>query len=122
VREAADLERLLLEVESIERPEAALLDIRLNGLLPPGAQALLTRLHELGKARFCYARLENSLLPSPTDDEWMARLPPGVLREVAERLRRMAAVASNEQAPDVAPPVAARAMLELYALAAEQES
>jgi len=89
-------------------------------VLPAEARSELTRIEELLEARFLYGRADFSqLLPAPEDDAWVAELPPGIMRRVAERLQQLAA-AGGRGGPDYATPqVAARALLELYRLNSE---
>src|SRR5690606_26345992 len=58
VRVLVDLEQLLEEIEGVAAPANTLVNVRLRGLLPTGAEQLLTRLEELTSARFCYGRFD----------------------------------------------------------------
>jgi hypothetical protein len=102
------------QVESLPSPECTLLDVRLTGTLKAEGKAAIDHLEDILASRFLHGRLDASgLRPSPEDDSWLASLPPGILLEAAARLRRTAAAgeASSE--------TAARALMELYSIAAE---
>ncbi|HTN77874.1 MAG TPA: DNA repair exonuclease [Pirellulaceae bacterium] len=116
IREIQDIERLVTRLETLPAPERTLVDLRLSGILPSGAQPALQRLRELAAARCCYYRInDDGLLPSPHDETWIEALPAGVLRETALRLRSLADPTNvTLREPQQAPPVAARALLELY--------
>jgi DNA repair exonuclease SbcCD nuclease subunit len=99
-----DLQRLRERIEKLESPESTLVELRLSGLFSPRDEADLKRIEELLAARFAYARIDRTaLVPAPTDDSWLADLPPGVLVETARRLRGK-----------VDSPAATRALLDLY--------
>lgn len=113
IRDGADLERLRERLDAWPEPAHALVSLRLSGILPVDGQAVLDEIAQLLAARFLYGALDaDRLLPAPEDDAWMAALPPGVLREAAQRL----------QAAAPTDPVAGHALIELYALAAERAS
>ncbi|MDD5222698.1 MAG: DNA repair exonuclease [bacterium] len=118
LREAGDLARIRERVERLERPEAMLLDILITGFLPADDRGELQRLEEVVAAKFLFGRVNSSgVLPSPADESWVAGLPAGVIRQAAERLRAMADPENREARPEgVTPAIAARALLELYAL------
>lgn len=118
IRGPDDLARIRGEIESLTSTEATLLDLQLRGVLHPGQQSELTRIDEIVRARFLYGRIDHSqLLPTPEDEGWLAGLPVGVMRDVAERLKQLSEPAAQIDRPDYATPeVAARALLELYRL------
>lgn len=104
-----DATRLRERIERWESPQTTLLELRLSGLFSPRDEAELTRIDELLAARFVSGRIDRSaLVPAPTDDGWLADLPPGVLVETARRLQGM-----------TESPVAAQALLDLYRLSQE---
>ncbi|MCX5907983.1 MAG: DNA repair exonuclease [Deltaproteobacteria bacterium] len=114
IRNAGDLKQFRQELEGLTDPGDLLLDLRLQGLLPADDQPELFFLEDLLPSRFLYARLEASnLRPSPEDNRWIDGLPPGVLRETARRLQKMAGSAGE------AGEAASRALLELYAISGE---
>lgn len=121
--EAGDLERLRQQVEALDTPEnmrQMLLDVRLRGIIHPQAQPELQRLRELLEARFFYGRIDDaSLLPPPAED-WLEDLPVGLLRDVAEELRKLSAGGGNGST--ASPQVARRALLELHRVLGEAQS
>jgi DNA repair exonuclease SbcCD nuclease subunit len=121
LREAGDLVRVRERIETLENPTKTLLELRLTGLLSAQERDELLRLQELLTARFLCGRVNVALLrPSPQDDSWLAGLPAGAVREAAARLRELADPGYTGQRPEgVSAEVAARALLELYALATE---
>lgn len=121
LREAGDLARVRRQIEAVPDPGSTLLEVRCNGLLATADRPELARLEELLAARFLMGRLEASRLrPSPADAGWLAGLPDGAVREAAARLRDWADPAFGGRRPeDVTPEAASRALLELFALAAE---
>ncbi len=121
LREPGDLVRVREKIEALENPKTTLLDLRLGGLLSAEDRDELLRLQELLTARFLCGRINAALLrPSPQDDSWLAGLPAGVVREAAARLRELADPGYAGQRPEGASAeVAARALLELYALVTE---
>lgn len=108
-------------VEAIGDPGAALLEVRLRGLLFAADQHELGRIRELIGARFLFGRMDDSALrPAPGDQNWIETLPEGVLRETAARLRDLAGPGYEGARPEgAAPEVAAQALTELYNLAVE---
>jgi hypothetical protein len=121
IRQADDVRRMRDEVQSLTSPESTLLDMRLKGVLHPSQQSELIRIDELVQARFLYSRIDHSqLVPAPEDESWVANLPIGVMRDVAQRLQLLSDPACPLERPEYATPdVAAHALLELYRLTAE---
>lgn len=124
LREPGDLIRCRGKIEALENPAATLLELRLVGLLPAQERDELLRLQELLTARFLCGRINaSSLRPSPQDDSWLAGLPAGVVREAATRLRELADPGyAGQRLEGASTEVAARALLELYALATEAQA
>lgn len=118
LRDPGDLERLRSELETRLDPADTLIDLRLEGVLPAAERDELARIQEILEARYLFARVDRSRVScSPQDENWVAGLPPGVLREVAERLRQFADPAFTGERPQGATSeVACRALIELYAL------
>jgi predicted phosphodiesterase len=109
--ESGDLTRLRERLAGMGNADVTLMDVVLSGLLMAQERAELDHLEQILHSRFLWGRLDASRLrPSPADDSWIAKLPPGLIRDAATRLR-------NPQ--NVSPEVAARALMELYALAGE---
>jgi DNA repair exonuclease SbcCD nuclease subunit len=111
LRERGDLARVREELDAIARPNRSLVEVSLGGILTAEEQAELDHIEQIVQSRFLWGRLDASRLrPSPEDDSWIENLPPGLIRDAAIRLR-------NPQ--NVSPEVAARALMELYAMAGE---
>jgi hypothetical protein len=102
----------------IEDPRGAEL---LRGLLAAGDRDEMARFGEILVSRFLWGRVEASRLRvSPEDESWVAGLPAGVLRDATARLRELADPAYPGPRPEGASlEVAARALLELFALLGE---
>lgn len=117
VREKGDLARIRRQIDEIDSPENTLVDLTLAGLLHAEEQAELSHIQDILDSRFLHGHIDTSeLLPSPDDDSWVLALPPGIVREAATRLQDMA---SPENADNEFPQIAARALMELYAIAGE---
>ncbi len=111
VRERGDLANVRAQVEAISNPTKTLIELTLNGILAAGDRGELEHLEDILVSRFLWRRVDaTKLRPSPEDDTWISSLPAGVTREAAKRLRH---------STDVSPEVAARALMELYAIASE---
>jgi hypothetical protein len=118
LRTPGDATRLRERVEGIADPATTLLQVQVSGLLSPADRDALVHLEEVLTSRFLWARLDAThVRPAPEDESWVAGLPPGILRDAASTLRTLADPAYAGQRPDGASPeVAARALLELYAI------
>lgn len=111
VRERGDLKALRERAENLTGCEHTLIEIVLSGLLTADESGDLEHLEQILHSRFLYGRLDSSRIrPSPEDDSWVQALPPGIIRDTAVRLR---------DHPNAPPEVAARALMELYAIAME---
>lgn len=122
---AGDFKALRDQFDALPSPGATLLDIRITGLIHAADQAELDRIREIvDSGRYLHARVDDAaLVPTPDDDEWLAALPPGVVREVAEELRGLARPEHAGERPEGATaPVAGRALLELYRLVQEHRA
>lgn len=121
LRTPGDLARVREQIEMMGNPPSTLLDVRVGGLLATQDRDEMNRISEIVASRFLWGRVEASQLrPSSEDQSWLAALPVGVLREAGERLRNLADPAYTGPRPDGASPeVAARALLELFALVGE---
>jgi DNA repair exonuclease SbcCD nuclease subunit len=124
IRQSGDVARVTERIAAESDPGRTLLDVRLTGLLAPEDRESLVRLRELTAARFLFARVDDTgLRPAPEDDAWVEQLPAGIIREVARRLRDLADPAATGSRPvGASPEVAARALLDLYALKGEAEA
>lgn len=108
-----DLEAVRRRVEALSCPDSTLFELTFSGLVTPADQGELERIRELAGTRFLWSRVDASgLAPAPEDDAWIEALPPGLLREIADRIRH----------GDAEPGVKVRALLDLYALAGEVQS
>lgn len=121
LRAPGDLARVRERLEAIENPTSTLVELRLRGLLAAGDRDEMARFGEILVSRFLWGRVEASRLRvSPEDEGWVAGLPAGVLRDATARLRELADPAYPGPRPEGASSeVAARALLELYALLGE---
>ncbi len=115
-----DLRTLRERIESDQQAGQTLLRLQLSGLLFAEEENELQRIAELLEARYLFAELDTSrLAPSPEDDDWVNAVPPGTLRSVAERLRRLANPSELDRPEGATPQVAVQALLELYRLLRE---
>lgn len=109
LRGAGDLTRLRERLAGLPNPDVTLVEVVLSGLLTAQERGELARIQEILRSRFLWGKLDAvRLRPSPEDADWIDNLPPGIIREAAMRLRF---------GKDLSPEVAARALMELYALA-----
>jgi DNA repair exonuclease SbcCD nuclease subunit len=122
IREAGDLQRVRQDIESQGNPGLTLVEVRLKGLLTAAEHDEIDRIEEILASRFLFHRVDTSgLRPSPEDASWLARLPPGILQNVAARLQELSDPRFAGQRPEGASPeVASRALMELYALMTEE--
>ena len=105
-----DLDALGRQVDILPNPESTLLDLSLSGLMCPFDREELDRITELTKARFLWAWVDPSgMAPAPDDDSWVEALPPGLLREVANRVKLS----------EAAPEMKIRALLDLFSIVEE---
>ncbi|HEY7954820.1 MAG TPA: DNA repair exonuclease [Polyangia bacterium] len=83
-----ELARLRAELDALEAPERILFRLQLDGLLSREGFDALDDLEEAARARFLLARIERDRVePRPDEKEaWLAALPDGVARSIAERL------------------------------------
>ena len=105
-----DLEALRRQVDIVPNPESTLFDLSLSGLMRSSDREELDRITELAKARFLWAWIDPSgMSPAPEDDSWVEALPPGLLREVAKRIKLS----------EAEPEVQVRALLDLFSIVEE---
>jgi hypothetical protein len=105
-----DLEALRRQVDILPNPETTLLELSIAGLMSPSDRDELDRITELAKARFLWASVDASgMAPAPEDDSWVEALPPGLLREVANRVKLS----------EAEPEVKIRALLDLFSIVEE---
>ena len=121
IRSSGDLVSVRKEIESEGDPESTLVELVLKGLLDSGERDEIARIGEILGSRFLFARLDISgIRPSSQDENWLATLPPGVLQQAASRLQTLSDPGFAGKRPEGASAeVAARALLELYAMATE---
>jgi len=121
IRESGDLLRIRSQIESIENPASTLVELRIGGLMFAEDSDEINRIQEILASRFLSSHTDISMVrPSPEDENWVTNLPHGILRNVAARLKELAAPDFTGKRPEgVSPEVASRALLELYALVTE---
>ncbi len=109
LRTAGQVEEVFSEIDGIEKPDSALVRIRLTGLIFAADLPKFRQLRDIMDSnRFLFGRMDDSgLRPAPEDAAWVDALPDGILREAALRLRET----DGE--------TAANALIELYSLAQE---
>jgi len=121
IRESGDLLRIRSQIEAIENPASTLVKLRIGGLMFAEDSDEVNRIQEVLTSRFLFSHVDVSMVrPSPEDENWVTNLPHGILRNVAARLKELAAPDFTEKRPEgVSPEVASKALLELYALVTE---
>lgn len=114
IKAKSDLDALRSEIEAEPEPSNVLLDLELTGVLHPDSFQGLRDLEDLASSRFLFGRLETSgLVPAPEDRAWIDDLPGGYVREAAERLQEISQSGGEDSS------IAARALLDLFAIAKE---
>lgn len=113
-----EVTQLRQQIESMDEPESTLLNIRIAGLLAVEEQEEIARIHEIAASRFLFNQIDTSRIrPAPEDENWVTQLPTGIIRDTGMRLRELSDPHFQGERPeDVPPEVAARALVELYAL------
>jgi DNA repair exonuclease SbcCD nuclease subunit len=115
---AADLERVVLDLQDLPHPSRMLVEVTLRGTLAAGVLSDLDRIEELLANRFLFGRLDaSSVLPSPADASWIEELPPGSAQGAARRLLAVASGATSDT--EASAEVACEALALLYSLAKE---
>jgi len=119
IREPGDLGRVRQKIESLADPHNTLLELTLAGVLYLDDQPELPRIEELMASRCLFGRMDNMrLIPRPDNDAWLAALPPGPVQDVAREIQAWTGPAADRPA-SVTPEIAARALMELYAIVNE---
>ncbi|HEX8342281.1 MAG TPA: metallophosphoesterase [Tepidisphaeraceae bacterium] len=114
---AGDLAAVLRRVEAIDAPGRVLLDLTLVGLLCAADRPALERLKELAAARLFFHRIDDTRLrPAPDDTDWIAALPPGPVRQAAEKLCAWSDPACGDAERPADAAIAAAALSELFLL------
>ena len=90
-------------------PERALVKLEISGLLHAAEADLLRQMEEM-RPRFLHLDIDSTGLRPAAEDGWEEMLPAGTVRLAARQLREQAAAGN---------PIAAEALLELQALAAQ---
>lgn len=117
-----DIARLIERLQAEPATDAMLLSITLRGVATANERQHLSRLRDLAAARCFHHRIDaDAMQPAPNDAGWIDRLPPGVVRATAERLRSFSEPLSTDRPSDVSADTAGRALLELYAAIASQD-
>jgi len=110
------LSEIRMAIETIPASPSALVQVRLSGLLFADEASEIRRIEEILHSRFLHGRIEvNTLVPAPTDDNWITSLPRGLLRNAAAKLSELA----NSNVDENSRAIAARALRELYAMKKE---
>ena len=111
LREHGELKPVREQIELLKSPESTVIEVVLSGQLAANERAELDHIEQILTSRFLWGRLDSAgMRPSPEDESWISALPPGIIRDAALRLR---------DNPGEQPEVAARALMELYAIAGE---
>jgi DNA repair exonuclease SbcCD nuclease subunit len=114
--ERGQLTELRQKIEARTASPAALIEVRLDGLLFADETKEIARIEQIISSRFLYGRvLTSSLGPAPGDENWVSSLPEGFVRNAGAKLREMA----NTDADPKQRLVAARALRELCAMKSE---
>ncbi|MDP3273584.1 MAG: DNA repair exonuclease [Deltaproteobacteria bacterium] len=121
LRERTELPALFAELAALEGKDTTLLRVRLEGVFALDEQESLESLAELVRGQFLYGRVESHLRPAPTDARWTETLPVGPTRDAALKLSRWADPECTDRPAEIQADVAARALLELYVMAAETD-
>jgi DNA repair exonuclease SbcCD nuclease subunit len=117
LREPGDVARVRAQIESLGDGASTLLRLKLEGYLRVDEQDALVQLAERVRDGFLFGRVESTLRPAPTDVERTRALPPGPTLDAALKLSRWADPSCGDRPDGVSADVAARALLELYAMA-----
>lgn len=121
ILQSKEFQNLRKRIEGIKNPDSALLDLHVQGLLAAADWGEVLQLQEIVESRFLFGRVELSLLrPSPDDESWVSTLPAGILRQAGTRLKELSDPGyPGERPPGATPEVAARALMEMYAIVTE---
>jgi len=124
LRGPGDLVQVRKQIESMENPGSILLELKIAGLLAADDRDELNRIREILESRFLWGCVDASQVrPSPEDESWVANLPAGILRQAGTRLQELADPNfAGERAEGATPEVAARALIELYAMLGEPQA
>lgn len=116
-----DIKNLITELEQIENPESSLLELVLEGTLDvQGLTIVEEELRPMLENRYLHHRLiTENLLPHPTEAELQQLAQTGPLREVINRISRMASPELDMSPQNINPEVAKRALSMLYSLLKE---
>ncbi len=121
LREAGDVARTADAVRAMGEGAQTLMRLKLDGYLRVDEQDALVSLAEMVRERFLFGRVESALRPAPTDSAWTRDLPPGPVLDAAKLLAQWAEPSFDGRPSHVSAEVAARALLELYAMASTGE-
>ena len=121
LRQPGDLSQLREEIESMKNPSSTLLELGISGILSANEYPEINRIQEIVSSRFLYSHIdETRVRPSPEDENWIAVLPIGIIRETGIRLQQLTDPNFAGERPEGASPdVASRALVELYAIITE---
>jgi hypothetical protein len=87
---AADLQSVLDELRALPCPEDKLVECRLTGYEPDGAQDLEQQIHDTLQHAFVFGRFDADLVPDHGHPRWIDDLPAGYLQDAAKELASMA--------------------------------
>jgi DNA repair exonuclease SbcCD nuclease subunit len=119
LRDPGDVGRLRQTIESLADPQNTLLDLTLSGILHPEDEPELRRIEELVASRCLFGRVDSiPLMPGPDNEAWLAALPPGPVQDAAREIQAWTGSSADRPA-EITPQIAARALLELYAIVNE---
>lgn len=114
IKGKSDLATIRTEIDALCGPENLLLSLELSGILYADNFQELRELEEIINSRPLFGRMDTSrLVPAPQDRAWIDELPPGYVREAAERLHDMSLSGRDDAS------VAARALLDLFVITQE---
>ena len=87
-----DIIRVKENIESIQKPDRTLIQVRLSGILNMEDQPEVEHLRQILDSRFFWSYLDTSqLAASPTDQSWIDDLGPGIIQQAAQRLLQLSA-------------------------------
>jgi len=114
IKKPGYLPELRQRIEDFDYSEKILLDVKLSGLFYADEVGEIKRIEEILNSRFLFGRLDlSNLIPAPEDENWIASLPAGIIRETGSRLKGLCDAHGSSR---VSQEVAARALTELFML------
>ena len=87
---SGDMTRVKEKIESTQKSDKTLIQMKLSGILNMDEQPELKHLEEILTSRFFWSSLDTSELgASPTDQRWIDDLGPGIIQQAAMRLLQL---------------------------------